>query len=113
MVQGPTNQAGGDGRGAGSRCLGGADLVCFLLPLLPDPERTPSSERRRLASLGSLLDDQHWHQLLMVWDGPQLNLTVDKDTETLQVPAEFSRWSVLEVGVTPPRPPGWRSSLQT
>lgn len=48
----------------------------------------------------------------MVWDGPQLNLTVDKDMETLRVPAEFSRWRVLEVGVTP-RPPGWRLSLQT
>lgn len=66
--------------------------------LLPDQERTPSPEPRRLASLGSLLDDQHWHHVVMVWRSSHLNLTVDKHTETVQVPAEFGRRSTLEVG---------------
>lgn len=78
--------------------------------LLPGPERTPSWEPRCLASLGSLLDDQHWHHVVMVWRSSQLNLTVDKHTETVPVPPEFSRRSSLEVGLARSQrqpPPTW------
>uniref|UniRef100_A0A8C3G662 Contactin associated protein like 3 n=1 Tax=Cyclopterus lumpus TaxID=8103 RepID=A0A8C3G662_CYCLU len=48
-----------------------------------------SSEPRRLASLGSLLDDQHWHRLAVERRSTHLNLTVDKHTERVHIPAEF------------------------
>uniref|UniRef100_A0A8C3A8G5 Contactin associated protein like 3 n=1 Tax=Cyclopterus lumpus TaxID=8103 RepID=A0A8C3A8G5_CYCLU len=56
-----------------------------------------SSEPRRLASLGSLLDDQHWHLLAVERRSTHLNLTVDKHTERVQIPAEFSRWDIEQV----------------
>ncbi|KAK2822855.1 hypothetical protein Q5P01_022920 [Channa striata] len=64
---------------------------------------TPSSEPRQLASLGSLLDDQHWHQVVLERRSAQLNLTVDKHTEKVQIPAEFDHWDVeqLVVGAAP------------
>uniref|UniRef100_A0A3Q3WVM6 Uncharacterized protein n=1 Tax=Mola mola TaxID=94237 RepID=A0A3Q3WVM6_MOLML len=55
---------------------------------------TSSSEPRRLASLGSLLDDQHWHHLSVERRSSHLNLTVDKHTERIQLPAEFSHWDI-------------------
>uniref|UniRef100_A0A3B4ZVE3 Contactin-associated protein-like 4 n=1 Tax=Stegastes partitus TaxID=144197 RepID=A0A3B4ZVE3_9TELE len=42
---------------------------------------TSSLESRRLASLGSLLDDQHWHHVAVEQRNAHLNLTVDKHTE--------------------------------
>lgn len=60
------------------------------------PGRT--SEPRRVASLGSLLDDQHWHRLAVERRGAHLNLTVDKHTERVVIPAEFSHWDVQQVG---------------
>uniref|UniRef100_A0A673A6R5 Contactin associated protein like 3 n=1 Tax=Sphaeramia orbicularis TaxID=375764 RepID=A0A673A6R5_9TELE len=48
----------------------------------------------RLASLGSLLDDQHWHHVKMERRGFHLNLTVDKHTERVQIPAEFTAHSL-------------------
>uniref|UniRef100_A0A3Q3WVP5 Uncharacterized protein n=1 Tax=Mola mola TaxID=94237 RepID=A0A3Q3WVP5_MOLML len=56
--------------------------------------QTSSSEPRRLASLGSLLDDQHWHHLSVERRSSHLNLTVDKHTERIQLPAEFSHWDI-------------------
>ncbi|XP_068590882.1 contactin-associated protein-like 4 [Cebidichthys violaceus] len=60
---------------------------------------TSSSEPRRLASLGSLLDDQHWHRLAVERRGAHLNLTVDKHTERVQIPAEFSGWDIEQLSV--------------
>uniref|UniRef100_A0A3Q3MQZ2 Contactin-associated protein like 5-3-like n=1 Tax=Labrus bergylta TaxID=56723 RepID=A0A3Q3MQZ2_9LABR len=57
---------------------------------------TPSSEPRRLASIGSLLDDQHWHHLAFERRSSHLNLTVDKHTERVQIPAEFSHWDIKQ-----------------
>ncbi|XP_070830443.1 contactin-associated protein-like 4 [Chaetodon trifascialis] len=68
------------------------------LQLLLRRERT-SHEPRRLASLGSLLDDQHWHRLAVERRSSQLNLTVDKHTERVQIPAEFSRWGIEKLSV--------------
>ncbi|KAM7400104.1 hypothetical protein PAMA_004687 [Pampus argenteus] len=63
--------------------------------------RGSSSEARRLASLGSLLDDQHWHHVAVERRSTHLNLTVDKHTERVQIPAEFNHWDIeqLSVGV--------------
>uniref|UniRef100_A0A8C4HP66 Contactin associated protein like 3 n=1 Tax=Dicentrarchus labrax TaxID=13489 RepID=A0A8C4HP66_DICLA len=57
-----------------------------------------SSEPRRVASLGSLLDDQHWHYIAVERHSSHLNLTVDKHTERVQIPAEFSHWDMEQVG---------------
>ncbi|KAI3374231.1 hypothetical protein L3Q82_006081 [Scortum barcoo] len=67
------------------------------LQLLLRQDRT--SEPRRLASLGSLLDDQHWHHLSVERRSSQLNLTVDKHTERVQIPAEFSHWDIEQLSV--------------
>uniref|UniRef100_A0A3P8TDS8 Contactin associated protein like 3 n=1 Tax=Amphiprion percula TaxID=161767 RepID=A0A3P8TDS8_AMPPE len=50
---------------------------------------TSSSESRRLASLGSLLDDQHWHHVVLEQKNAHLNLTVDKHTEKVQIAADL------------------------
>uniref|UniRef100_A0A8D0D7J1 Contactin associated protein like 3 n=1 Tax=Sander lucioperca TaxID=283035 RepID=A0A8D0D7J1_SANLU len=59
-----------------------------------------SSEPRLLASLGSLLDDQHWHHVAVERRSSHLNLTVDKHTERVQMPAEFSHWDIQQGNVT-------------
>uniref|UniRef100_A0A3Q3E122 Contactin-associated protein-like 4 n=1 Tax=Labrus bergylta TaxID=56723 RepID=A0A3Q3E122_9LABR len=69
------------------------------LLLLLRKGRTPSSEPRRLASIGSLLDDQHWHHLAFERRSSHLNLTVDKHTERVQIPAEFSHWDIKQLSV--------------
>uniref|UniRef100_A0A8C7X5U2 Contactin associated protein like 3 n=1 Tax=Oryzias sinensis TaxID=183150 RepID=A0A8C7X5U2_9TELE len=46
----------------------------------------PPSEPRRLASLGSLLDDQHWHHVALEQQHSHLNLSVDKHMEKIQIP---------------------------
>ncbi|KAE8290556.1 Contactin-associated protein-like 4 Cell recognition molecule Caspr4 Precursor [Larimichthys crocea] len=69
------------------------------LQLLLRQGRTSSSEPRRLATLGSLLDDQHWHHLAVERHGSHLNLTVDKHTEWVQIPAEFSHWDIEQLSV--------------
>ncbi|KAA8587883.1 hypothetical protein FQN60_016745, partial [Etheostoma spectabile] len=61
--------------------------------------RTSSSEPRLLASLGSLLDDQHWHHVAVERRSSHLNLTVDKHTEKVQMPAEFSHWDIQQLSV--------------
>uniref|UniRef100_A0A3P8TCK0 Contactin associated protein like 3 n=1 Tax=Amphiprion percula TaxID=161767 RepID=A0A3P8TCK0_AMPPE len=60
---------------------------------------TSSSESRRLASLGSLLDDQHWHHVVLEQKNAHLNLTVDKHTEKVQIAAEFNHWDIKQVPV--------------
>uniref|UniRef100_A0A3B3UN47 Contactin-associated protein-like 4 n=1 Tax=Poecilia latipinna TaxID=48699 RepID=A0A3B3UN47_9TELE len=50
-----------------------------------------------LVSLGSLLDDQHWHHVKLERLGSHLNLTVDKTTQQVLVPAELSRWHIHTV----------------
>uniref|UniRef100_A0AAX7VS22 Contactin associated protein like 3 n=1 Tax=Astatotilapia calliptera TaxID=8154 RepID=A0AAX7VS22_ASTCA len=67
------------------------------LLLLLRKGRTSSTEPQRLVSLGSLLDDQHWHHVAVERRGSHLNLTVDKHTERVQIPAEFSHWSIEQV----------------
>uniref|UniRef100_A0A3Q3IKF2 Contactin associated protein like 3 n=1 Tax=Monopterus albus TaxID=43700 RepID=A0A3Q3IKF2_MONAL len=47
-----------------------------------------------------LLDDQHWHRVVLERQSAHLNLTVDKHTETVQIPAEFSHWDIEQGNVT-------------
>uniref|UniRef100_A0A3B4ZU58 Contactin-associated protein-like 4 n=1 Tax=Stegastes partitus TaxID=144197 RepID=A0A3B4ZU58_9TELE len=61
---------------------------------------TSSLESRRLASLGSLLDDQHWHHVAVEQRNAHLNLTVDKHTEKVQIPAEFNHWNIEQVSIS-------------
>ncbi|XP_061835035.1 contactin-associated protein-like 4 [Nerophis lumbriciformis] len=58
---------------------------------------------RRLASLGSLLDDQQWHLVAVACHGTRCNLTVDQHTETVDLPPTFDNWHIqqLSVGVLP------------
>uniref|UniRef100_A0A669BIS6 Contactin-associated protein-like 4 n=1 Tax=Oreochromis niloticus TaxID=8128 RepID=A0A669BIS6_ORENI len=46
-----------------------------------------------------LLDDQHWHHVVLEQKNAHLNLTVDKNTERVQLPAEFSRWAIEQLSL--------------
>lgn len=50
-----------------------------------------------LASLGSLLDDLHWHDVKLERLNSHLNLTVDKSTLQVRVPDELSQWDIHQV----------------
>ncbi|XP_069366911.1 contactin-associated protein-like 4 isoform X2 [Paralichthys olivaceus] len=69
------------------------------LQLLLRQGGTSSPEPRRLASLGSLLDDQHWHHVAVEWQSAHLNLTVDNHSERVQIPVEFSHWDIEQLSV--------------
>ncbi|XP_067331445.1 contactin-associated protein-like 4 isoform X2 [Channa argus] len=58
---------------------------------------TSSSEPQTLASLGSLLDDQHWHHVVTERRGSHVNLTVDTHTKRVQLPAEFNHWDMEQL----------------
>uniref|UniRef100_A0A673CT94 Contactin associated protein like 3 n=1 Tax=Sphaeramia orbicularis TaxID=375764 RepID=A0A673CT94_9TELE len=55
---------------------------------------TSSSSGQLLVSLGSLLDDQHWHYIKLERMNTHLNLTVDKTTQQVHIPAELSHWDI-------------------
>lgn len=64
---------------------------CFSArPCVSLPDGSSHPEPRPVASLGSLLDDQHWHHLSLVLSGSQMNFTVDKHAEVVLVPAELN-----------------------
>ncbi|XP_056247284.1 contactin-associated protein-like 4 [Seriola aureovittata] len=69
------------------------------LQLLLRQGGTSSFEPRRLASLGSLLDDQYWHHVVLERHSSHLNLTVDKHMERVQIPAEFNHWDIEQLSV--------------
>uniref|UniRef100_A0A3Q3AZG5 Contactin-associated protein-like 4 n=1 Tax=Kryptolebias marmoratus TaxID=37003 RepID=A0A3Q3AZG5_KRYMA len=75
----------------------GLQLERGKLLLLLRRGSTSPSEPRELASLGSLLDDQHWHHVALEQKNVHLNLTVDKHTQEVQLPEEFSLWAVDQV----------------
>uniref|UniRef100_A0AAY4B510 Contactin associated protein like 3 n=1 Tax=Denticeps clupeoides TaxID=299321 RepID=A0AAY4B510_9TELE len=58
-----------------------------------------SGERKLSASvsLGSLLDDQHWHLVAVEHIGQNINLTVDKSTQQIQVPSHLRLSDIKEV----------------
>uniref|UniRef100_A0A3Q1I1N7 Uncharacterized protein n=1 Tax=Anabas testudineus TaxID=64144 RepID=A0A3Q1I1N7_ANATE len=51
-------------------------------------------------TLSHLLDDQHWHHVVLERRRVHLNLTVDKHTERIQLPAEFNHWDIEQGNVT-------------
>uniref|UniRef100_A0A673CRI7 Contactin associated protein like 3 n=1 Tax=Sphaeramia orbicularis TaxID=375764 RepID=A0A673CRI7_9TELE len=52
-----------------------------------------------LVSLGSLLDDQHWHYIKLERMNTHLNLTVDKTTQQVHIPAELSHWDIHQLSL--------------
>ncbi|KAM7388159.1 hypothetical protein PAMP_024357 [Pampus punctatissimus] len=58
-----------------------------------------SSGGRLLFSLGSLLDDQHWHYVKLERLSTHLNLTVDKNTQHVHIPAELSHWDIQQLSL--------------
>ncbi|XP_023278139.1 contactin-associated protein-like 5, partial [Seriola lalandi dorsalis] len=61
--------------------------------------RSSSPDSRHLVSLGSLLDDQHWHQVAVEHHSNHLNLTVDKSTLWVQIPPRFTHWDHDQMSV--------------
>lgn len=63
------------------------------------PGRSSSPDSRHLVSLGSLLDNQHWHKVAVEHHSNHLNLTVDKNTLWVQIPQRFTHWDHDQVCV--------------
>ncbi|KAM6033691.1 contactin-associated protein-like 4 [Chlamydotis macqueenii] len=61
----------------------------FLLINLGDTKTHPSNAQINI-TLGSLLDDQHWHSVLIEHFNNQVNFTVDKHTHHFHVKGEFN-----------------------
>ncbi|XP_061680126.1 contactin-associated protein-like 4 isoform X2 [Syngnathoides biaculeatus] len=55
---------------------------------------TSSSGGHVLSTMGSLLDDQHWHHVKLERIDTHLNLTVDKNTQHVVIPADLSYWDI-------------------
>ncbi|XP_035994512.1 contactin-associated protein-like 4 [Fundulus heteroclitus] len=75
------------------------------LQLLLRDVTSSSSEPRPLTSLGSLLDDQHWHHVVLRQKNSQLNFTVDKHTKTVETPEVFNLWDIKLLTVGAPQDP--------
>uniref|UniRef100_A0A3Q1IPJ8 Contactin associated protein like 3 n=1 Tax=Anabas testudineus TaxID=64144 RepID=A0A3Q1IPJ8_ANATE len=58
-----------------------------------------SSGGQLLLSLGSLLDDQHWHHVKLERLHTHLNLTVDKNTQQVYIPAELSQSDIHQLSL--------------
>ncbi|XP_034737692.1 contactin-associated protein-like 4 isoform X2 [Etheostoma cragini] len=52
-----------------------------------------------LVSAGSLLDDHHWHRVMLERHSTYLNLTVDKNTHQVHIPAELSHWDIHQLSL--------------
>uniref|UniRef100_A0AAX7T2F2 Contactin associated protein like 3 n=1 Tax=Astatotilapia calliptera TaxID=8154 RepID=A0AAX7T2F2_ASTCA len=65
-------------------------LLYHLQGRTPLSSTVSSSGGQLLVSLGSLLDDQHWHHVKLERLSTHLNLTVDKNTLQVQIPADLS-----------------------
>ncbi|XP_032382198.1 contactin-associated protein-like 4 isoform X2 [Etheostoma spectabile] len=52
-----------------------------------------------LVSVGSLLDDHHWHRVMLERHTTYLNLTVDKNTHQVDIPAELSHWDIHQLSL--------------
>ncbi|XP_039995159.1 contactin-associated protein-like 4 [Xiphias gladius] len=61
--------------------------------------RSSSPDSRHLVSLGSLLDNQHWHKVAVEHHSNHLNLTVDKNTLWVQIPQRFTHWDHDQMSV--------------
>ncbi|KAM9848458.1 contactin-associated protein-like 4 [Aulostomus maculatus] len=70
-----------------------------------------SSAGQLLVSLGSLLDDQHWHEVKMERLSTHLNLTVDKNTQQVHIPAELSHWDIHRLSLGAVQSPGLQKPI--
>uniref|UniRef100_A0A8C2KE28 Contactin associated protein like 3 n=1 Tax=Cyprinus carpio TaxID=7962 RepID=A0A8C2KE28_CYPCA len=59
--------------------------------------RGSSADFHPLVSLGSLLDDQHWHHVSVERVRGLVNFTVDKNTQQFQLPESWSHSEINEV----------------
>uniref|UniRef100_A0A8C7S8Y3 Contactin associated protein like 3 n=1 Tax=Oncorhynchus mykiss TaxID=8022 RepID=A0A8C7S8Y3_ONCMY len=71
----------------------------LLLHLRKGSSRLGSLSRtgHTVVSLGSLLDDLHWHHVAIERVSGHVNFTVDKSTQQIQVPAELSPFEINEI----------------
>ncbi|XP_069000309.1 contactin-associated protein-like 4 [Embiotoca jacksoni] len=69
------------------------------LLLLLRKGRSVSPDGRHVVSVGSLLDDQHWHHVAVEHHSSRLNLTVDKSTVWVQSPPRFTHWEHDQMSV--------------
>ncbi|XP_034040971.1 contactin-associated protein-like 4 [Thalassophryne amazonica] len=69
------------------------------LLLLLQKGRSSSADRLHLVSLGSLLDDQHWHQVTVEHHSSHLNLTVDQSTQWIHIPPGLTHWDYDKITV--------------
>ncbi|XP_038124875.1 contactin-associated protein-like 4 [Cyprinodon tularosa] len=69
------------------------------LLLYHQQDLSSGSGGKLLVSLGSLLDDQHWHHVKLERLSTHLNLTVDKNMQQVHVPAELSHWHIHMLSV--------------
>nr|XP_046258659.1 contactin-associated protein-like 4 [Scatophagus argus] len=81
------------------------------LLLLLQEGRSSSPDGRHLVSLGSLLDDQHWHHVAVEHHSTHLNLTVDESTLWVQIPPRLTHWDHDQMSVGAEQGPGSRSSV--
>uniref|UniRef100_A0A8C1RGK3 Contactin associated protein like 3 n=1 Tax=Cyprinus carpio TaxID=7962 RepID=A0A8C1RGK3_CYPCA len=59
--------------------------------------RGSSADFHPLVSLGSLLDDQHWHHIRVERIRGLVNFTVDKNTQQFQLPESWSHSEINEI----------------
>lgn len=57
---------------------------CITSPVLLGHANLPSPDARVTLTLGSLLDDQHWHSVLLELLNAHVNFTVDRHTQHFQ-----------------------------
>ncbi|XP_019720306.1 contactin-associated protein-like 4 [Hippocampus comes] len=69
-----------------------------------------SSGGHILTTIGSLLDDQHWHHVKLERFGPHFNLSVDKNKQQVVIPTELSRWDIHWLIVGAVQSPGLKSN---
>lgn len=62
--------------------------VCFSPP--EGDAKMYSADAQINITLGSLLDDQHWHSVLIEHFNNQVNFTVDKHTHHFHAKGEFN-----------------------
>lgn len=69
--------------------FGGCEILsCCFLHIIPDDSRLRLSSSPVAVTVGSLLDDQHWHSVLIERFNRQVNLTVDSHTQHFQTKGE-------------------------
>ncbi|XP_076016464.1 contactin-associated protein-like 4 [Genypterus blacodes] len=69
------------------------------LLLLLRQGRSSSPDGDHVVSLGSLLDDQHWHHVAVERHITHLNLTVDRSTQWVQIPQRLAHWDHEQMSV--------------